>query len=107
MSKKHILALLACMLLAACSSSKPKILQASPQTEAIHVTSGMATQIEMPEGRIQSVTVGNPNMVSAERSENVVSLIGKEQTGETNLIIRSNDGGDVTVHQYRVIVEQR
>lgn len=109
MIRKSALALLSCLVLSACSSAQPKIIQATSGMQDIRVTVGMATQIEMPDrGRVQSVAVGDPSLVTAEQSTDVVSLIAKGGTGETNLIIRSRDeDGDLKVYQYRVIIQPR
>lgn len=104
---KKIAVLLAFVALSACASSEPRIIQATTGMPDIRVTVGMATQIEMPDaGRVQSVAVGNPALVTAEQSTDVVSLIAKGGEGETNLIIRSRDeDGKLKVYQYRVIVQ--
>ncbi len=104
MFKKTIL--LACLALAACASDTPRIIQATSNMPDVRLTPGMATQVEMPAGRVQSVVVGNPSLVTADRADNVVNLVPKEGSGETNLIIRSADNdGDIKVYQYRVIVQ--
>ncbi len=92
---KKLLALSACVALLACASpDKPHVIQVSGDMPEIRLTSGMATQIELPEeGHVQSVVTGNPALVTAERSYNVVNLIPKAGSGETlNLIIRFPDG---------------
>jgi hypothetical protein len=101
--------LVAVLALAGCSSSSPKVIQATADLEEVRLIQGMATQIEMPAGeRVQTVTIGNPRMVAAERSGDVVSLLGGEGTGETNAIIRTVDaGGRSRVYQYRVVVMAR
>jgi hypothetical protein len=92
--------------LAACASDAPHVVQASANMEEVHLITGMATQIEMPnESRVQSVVVGNPNLVTADRADNVVNLVPKEGTGETNLIVRATENGETKVYQYRVIVQ--
>jgi hypothetical protein len=109
MSKK-LLTLSACFLLLACSASgKPQIVQTSTDMPEVRLTPGMATQIEMPEsGHVQSVVTGNPALVTVERSYNVVNLIPKSGSGETNLIIRFfNDDSETKVYQYKVIIEGR
>jgi Flp pilus assembly secretin CpaC len=97
------------LLLSACASSEPKIIQATSDMPDVRVTVGMATQIEMPrEGKVQSVAVGNPSLLAAEQASDVVSLIAKGGEGETNLIIRSRDEeGKIKVHQYRVIIQSK
>jgi len=109
MLKKSATALIALFLLAACSSSSPRIIQATSGMPDIHLTVGMATQIEMPDsGRVQFVAVGNPALVTVEQNADVVSLMGKGGSGETNLIIRSrDDDGHIKVYQYRVIMQER
>ncbi len=97
--------LLSCLALAACASNNPRIIQASSDMPDVRLTPGMATQVEMPAGRVQSVVVGNPSLVTAERADNVVNLVPKEGSGETNLIIRAtDDDGEVKAYQYRIIV---
>jgi Flp pilus assembly secretin CpaC len=93
-------------LLSACATNQPKVIQASGDTTDIHLTVGMATQVEMPDnGRVQSVIVGNPTLIDAQQSGDVVNLSGKGGAGETNLIIRSrNDDGKTQVYQYHVTV---
>jgi hypothetical protein len=99
--------LVAALALAACASSQPKIIQASASSPDIALTFGLATQIEMPDaGRVQSITVGNPALVTAEQSGDVVNLSAKEGSGETNLIIRSRDeDGHIKVYQYHITVQ--
>ncbi len=105
MLKPKTLALAFCLTLAACASDQPRIIQASSDMQSVHLTPGMATQVELPNGRVQSVVVGNPSLVTAERTDNVVNLVPKEGTGETNLIVRAtDDSGDTRVYQYRVVV---
>ena len=93
--------------LGACASSQPKIIQASTDAPDIRLTTGLATQIEMPDqGRVISIAVGNPDLVSAEKDGDVVTLFPKGGEGETNLIIRARSSGDdVKVYQYRVHVQ--
>ncbi|MDD3181847.1 MAG: pilus assembly protein N-terminal domain-containing protein [Alphaproteobacteria bacterium] len=109
MFKKSVLILSSVLALAACSSAQPRIIQATAGMPDIRVTVGMATQIEMPDsGRVQSIAIGDPSLVSAEQATDVVSIIAKGSSGETNLIIRSRDeDGDINVYQYRVIVQAR
>jgi Flp pilus assembly secretin CpaC len=94
------------LLLAACAASNPRVIQASPDATELHLTKGLATQIEMPDqGRVQSVVVGDPALVTAEQSGDVVNLIAKAETGETNLIIRFRDEDNrVRVYQYHINV---
>lgn len=107
MFKKSAAILFTCLSLAACAANKPNIIQASAGSPDIAMTVGMATQIEMPDqGRVSSITVGNPTMVTAEQASEVVNLIAKEP-GETNLIIRSHDeDGKVKVYQYHITVQK-
>lgn len=109
MFKKAALLFVSCLALSACASSQPKIIQATTGMPDIRITVGMATQIEMPDqGRVQSVAVGDPALLSAEQATDVVSLVAKGSAGETNLIIRSrNEDGDLKVYQYRVIIQGR
>jgi hypothetical protein len=96
-----------CAALVACSTPQPHVIQASADAPEVRLTEGMATQIEMPDnGHVQSVVTGNPALVTAERSYNVVNLIPKA-TGETNVIVRFlSDSGDVKVYQYRVTIQE-
>jgi type IV secretory pathway VirB9-like protein len=82
------------------------VIQATNDSPEIRLTVGMATQIEMPaNGRVRSVAVGDPAMVTATNSADVVNLLASGQTGETNLIVRSADSdGKTKVYQYRIIV---
>ncbi|MEI8393122.1 MAG: pilus assembly protein N-terminal domain-containing protein [Rhodospirillaceae bacterium] len=110
MFKNAVIALFACFTLAACASSQPRVVQATSDMPEIRLTAGMATQIEMPTatGRVQSVTVGNPSLVTAERNSDVVNLLAKGSPGETNLIIRAIDeDGKAKVYQYRILVLER
>ena len=99
--------LLGLIALTACAENQPRVIQASQNSTNIMLTVGMATQIEMPDqGRVQSITVGNPTLVSADQAGDVVNLIAKGGAGETNLIIRSRgDGSDVKVYQYHLTVQ--
>lgn len=103
----RILVLAGLFILGACASDQPKIIQATTDMPDIRVTVGMATQVEMPKaGRVQSVAIGNPALVTAEQSSDVVSLIAKGGEGETNLIIRARDDeGDIKIYQYRIVVQ--
>jgi len=108
MFKKSALLLLVLLAFAACASGKPRIIQTSPgSSDEVRLTAGMATQIEMPDDmRVQSVVAGNPALVTAETSGNVVNLIAKGSEGETNLIIRAMDeDGRAKVYQYRAVVQ--
>ena len=106
MIKKLSLITLVALSLSACASSSPRIIQATSDMQQVHLTNGMATQIEMPDsGRVQSVTVGNPNLVTADHVDNVVNLVPKDGSGETNLIVRSEQDGKTEVYQYRVVVQ--
>ncbi|MDD5587474.1 MAG: hypothetical protein PHY92_11085 [Alphaproteobacteria bacterium] len=109
MLRKTASILIALLALAACSSGTPRIIQTTSNTQEVRLTVGMATQIELPDSaRVQSVVSGNPSMVTAEQTANVVNLIAKGGAGETNLIIRSADeDGHIKVYQYRVIVQER
>jgi type IV secretory pathway VirB9-like protein len=109
MPRKSAIILLSCFILTACAEDKPHVVQTSADTPAVHLTEGIATQIEMPEGeRVQSVVTGNPSLVVAEREDNVVNLIPGKGAGETNLIVRATDEGRRSkVYQYRLIVESR
>ena len=91
----------------ACSSPEPKVIQATSDSPVIRLAVGMATEIEVPaDNRVKSVAVGNPSMVTATNSADVVNLIYSGQIGETNLIIRCSDSdGHIKVYQYRIVVE--
>jgi len=106
MFKKTAALLMALTMLAACSSSNPRIVQSSSDMKDVTLTVGMATQIEMPDARmVQSAVVGNPDLVLVKKNDDVVSLIAKGDTGETNLIIRAiDDDKNVAVYQYRVVI---
>ena len=95
--------------LAACASGSPRVIQASADAPEIRLTVGMATQIEMPDsGRVQSVTVGSPSLVSADQAGDVVNLVAKGGAGETNLIIRYRDDDNrIKVYQYHITVPER
>ncbi|MGB9152126.1 MAG: hypothetical protein WCD70_03460 [Alphaproteobacteria bacterium] len=107
MSKKSAAALIALLALAACAPSQPRVIQAQAGSPDIILKAGMVTQIEMPDaGHVQSITVGNPALVTAEQKEDVVNLLAKEGTGATNLIIRSRDeAGHTSVYQYHITVQ--
>jgi hypothetical protein len=110
MLKKFALIAATCLSLAACASDAPRVVQASADAKEIHLTGGMATQIEMPSGwRVQSVVVGNPTLVSADRAEGVVNLVPKDGvSGDTNLIVRATeDGSEVKVYQYKLTILAR
>lgn len=108
MLKKSILILLASGALAACASSQPRVVQPTSNMSEVSLTTGLATQIELPDnGHVRSVVVGNPSLLTVEKADNVVNLIPKESEGQTNLIIRATDNdGDAHVYQYRVTVHQ-
>ena len=101
------LCILSCLAAAACASDKPHVVELTRDTEEIRLTSGMATQIEMPDGEhVKSVVTGNPALVVAEAADDVVNLI-PEKPGETNLIVRVTDSGrEAKVYQYRVYISQ-
>jgi type IV secretory pathway VirB9-like protein len=108
MFKKSAILLLSCMTLAACASSEPHIIQPSADMTDLRLQGGMATQIELPSSeRVQSVVTGNPSLVIADKSDNIVNLVPTNKSGETNLIVRTTErgGGDSKVYQYRLIVE--
>lgn len=109
MPRKSLSLFLAVLALAACSSSSPRIIQATTNMPDVHVTVGMATQVEMPEdNKVQSVVVGDPELLTATQSGDVVSLVAKGGAGETNLIIRARESdGDIKVYQYRITVQGR
>ncbi len=109
MAGKKLYLLAALLFLTACSSDAPRIIQASSSLPDLQVTVGMATQIEMPDAaKVQSVTVGDPELLTAAQSGDVVSLVAKGVPGETNLIIRAReDGGSIQVYQYRVTIQGR
>jgi len=109
MIKKLSLVASACVLLAACASSKPQIIQTSSSDQEVYVTIGMATQIELPEdSRVASAVVGDKDLVSVESGGDVVTVSANSGEGETNLILRvRDDGGDIENFQYRVIVQRR
>jgi hypothetical protein len=104
---KKTITLIAVATLSACASAQPKVIQSTSGTTDIALTIGMATQIEMPDqGRVQSITVGNPALVAAEQNSDVVNLTAKGGAGETNLIIRERDeDGHVKVFQYHITVQ--
>ncbi|MDD3370841.1 MAG: hypothetical protein PHE27_03330 [Alphaproteobacteria bacterium] len=108
MSFKSAFLLTAALVLSACSAAQPRVIQASASNPDIVISVGMATQVEMPDQeRVVSVAVGNKDLVSAEREGDVVTLSGKNEEGETNMIIRArDDDGDIKVFQYRVIVQK-
>lgn len=109
MLKKTTAIMITFLAVTACSSSSPRIIQSTSDMPEIRLIVGKATQIEMPDsGRVQSVTVGNPALVTAEQSSDVVNLIAKGGAGETNLIIRSReDDSHVKVYQYNITVQER
>ena len=107
MFRKSAVALAAILALAACSSDQPRVIQVTADSPQITLKTGMATQIEMPDaGHVQSVTVGNPELVSADQKDDVVNLLAKAGSGETNLIVRSrDDAGHTNVYQYHLTVQ--
>lgn len=107
MSTKSSVALIAFLALTACAPDQPRVIQASGNSPDISVTVGMATQVEMPDrGRVQTIVVGNPSLVTAEKDGDVVNLMAKGGAGETNLIIRSrDDDGDIKLYQYHITVQ--
>ncbi len=109
MISKKTVAMAALIALSACASGAPRVIQASNESPDLVLTVGKATQIEMPDsGRVVSVTVGDPSMVTAEQSTDVVNLVAKGGAGETNLIIRSRDDSNrVKVYQYNITVQDR
>ena len=109
MIKISAITLLLCAALAACASQpQPRIIQSSATNQDIVITVGMATQIEMPnQARVQSLTVGNPALVSADQAGDVVNLSGKGDAGDTNVIIRARDeDGKTEVCQYHITVQK-
>ena len=109
MLKSLLLLGLAGLTLSACASDdQPRIVEATSNMPAVHLTGGMATQIELPPGRVQMVTVGNPDLLTADRTDNIVSLMPKNGSGETNIIVRETyEDGRPKVYQYRVVVQSR
>jgi len=110
MFKKTAALFITLLALSACASSGPRIIQATTGMPDIQLTIGMATQVEMPDsGHVQSVTVGDPTLVTADQAGEVVNLVSKsKEAGETNMIIRSReDDGRIKVYQYRIIVQAR
>lgn len=109
MFKKGLLLAVCGVALSACSSSTdmPHVVQATVGMPEVRLTQGMATQIEMPaKARVQSLTVGNPSLLTAERADDIVNLMPKDGSGETNLIVRAVDEeGHSKVYQYRIIVQ--
>lgn len=107
MLKKILMVMMTGILLTACSSDKPRIIQAGSDMTAVRLTEGMATQIELPNNnRVQSIVVGNPSLVTADHTDNVVNLLPKEGSGETNLIVRGqNSSGEVEIYHYRIVVQ--
>lgn len=94
-------------LLSACASdSEPKIVQSQTTDKEIHLTAGMATQLEMPKGeRVTNVTVGDPKLVVATSGTDVVGLSTPGGVGETNILVRVVDkDGETKVHKYRLTV---
>jgi hypothetical protein len=53
-----------------------------------------------------SLRRSNPSLLTAERADNVVNLVPKENSGETNLIVRFlGEDRETKVYQYRAIVQ--
>jgi hypothetical protein len=104
---KSAAVLTAFLALAACSADQPRVIQTSTNTPEIFLKAGMATQIEVPDAaHVQNVTVGNPDLVSAQQADDVVNVTAKGAAGETNLIIRArDDSGHTAVYQYHVTVK--
>jgi Flp pilus assembly secretin CpaC len=107
MLKTTATVLMVSLALAACASHSPRVIQASSDASDIRLSKGLATQVEMrDEERVQSVAVGDPSLVSAEQSSDVVTLVAKGNAGETNLIIRARDEDHrIKVYQYHIIVQ--
>lgn len=102
-----IAAAVAALTLSACASdSEPKVVQSQTTDKEIRLTAGMATQLEMPKGeRVTNVTVGDPRLVVATNSSDVVGLSTPGGVGETNILVRVVDkDGDTKVHKYRLTV---
>jgi putative hemolysin len=106
MLKTVAIAIAALLGLTACSTPAPRVIQTNSDIPEIRLMVGMATQIEIPaDGRVKTLTVGNPALVTATNSADVVSLLAAGEAGETNLIIRSSDAdGKTKVYQYRIVV---
>jgi hypothetical protein len=86
MLKRTSLALIAFLFLAACAAGTPHVIQTTAATEEIRLTIGMATQVEMPsQGRVQSVIVGDPAIVTADKEADVVNLVAKGHAGRHQL----------------------
>lgn len=101
-------ALIAAGALTACAGDpEPKIVQSTSTDQEIRLSVGIATQIELPKGeRVLNVTVGNPDLVVANSSGDVVGLAAKGE-GETNILVRvSTAAGEAKVHKYRLIVSR-
>ncbi|HEU0117668.1 MAG TPA: hypothetical protein VFR09_03465 [Alphaproteobacteria bacterium] len=107
MFRKSAILVVACAALMACAQEQPRIIQPTANASEIRLSGGMATQVEVPNGsRVQSVTVGDPTLITAEHVDNVVNLVPKNKSGDTNMIVRTIDnGGDVQVYQYRINVQ--
>lgn len=107
MFKKSAIAFMTCLALAACSADQPHVIQTAGNSPEVTVKQGMATQIEMPDAeRVQSVTVGNPALLTADKDADIVNLTAKDKAGETNLIVRARDAdGHAKLYQYHVVVQ--
>jgi len=107
MKRFSMIAAAVALTLSACASDpEPKIVQSQTTDKEIHLTAGMATQLEMPKGeRVTNVTVGDPKLVVATSSSDVVGLSTPGGVGETNILVRVVDkDGDAKVHKYRLTV---
>jgi hypothetical protein len=108
MLRKTALLALVAVAMTACSSDKPHIIQTSLNSTEVLLTEGMATQIEVPEAEhVKSAVTGNPNLVATEMSGNIVTLVPKNSTGQTNLIIRTTDEDkNARMYEYRLTVQE-
>lgn len=107
MSNKKLAILAACLITAACASDQPRVIQTSSGAANIDLTAGLATQVELPANeRVQSVVVGNTDLVSTSQDGDVINLAAKAGAGDTNMIVRATDeDGDAKVYQYRITVQ--
>jgi len=106
MLKKIFILCVAGLLLSACGSDEPGITNASSDLPQIRLMSGMATQIDAPDGRtIDSAVIGDPSLADLDVVSNVLNIFPKDHEGETNLIMRASDeDGNVKVYQYLLVV---